>query len=115
MTRTTLQITTVNANSLGTLSKYLVDCSSGAVIAQEHHARSDKLSEVQGDAQDSGWRDARCPALLTAAGGAEGGVAVLAKTDIAVTQAPLLADGIIVPGRAVAAHVHAALTGGFVA
>ena len=80
MTRTSLQITTVNANSFGTLSKYLVDCGSDVVITQEHHASSDKLAEVQGDAQDAGWRGVWCPALATSAGGTEGGVAVLAKT-----------------------------------
>eukprot|EP00959_Pyramimonas_sp_CCMP1952_P166021 3469954-Pyramimonas_sp.AAC.1 len=54
----------------------------------------------------------RCPPRL---GAPEGGVAVLAKTGIAVAQAPLLDDGIFVPSRVVAAHVHAALPGSFVA
>eukprot|EP00959_Pyramimonas_sp_CCMP1952_P047803 998022-Pyramimonas_sp.AAC.1 len=61
MTRTNLQLTTVNANSFGTLTKYLVDCTSDVVIAQEHHACAEKLPEVQGDAQDAGWRGVWCP------------------------------------------------------
>eukprot|EP00959_Pyramimonas_sp_CCMP1952_P030693 643018-Pyramimonas_sp.AAC.1 len=47
------------------------------------------MHEVQGDALDVGWEGQRVHATPTAEGGSEGGLAVLARTCIQVTQAPI--------------------------
>eukprot|EP00959_Pyramimonas_sp_CCMP1952_P365493 7654774-Pyramimonas_sp.AAC.1 len=63
---------------------------------------------------DAGWRGAWGTTLSTAGGGTEGGGAVLARAHTQVTQAPLPDGGAVVHGRALAAHVRAAMKGGMI-
>ena len=112
--RAGLQIVTVNANSHGTLMRYLNTSEADVIFAQETHAMYCKLPEVQADALDMGWRGQWLAAEPTPDGGSEGGVAVLTRTNIQCTQAPFLQRGEIVAGRAVAGLVQAGRPGGLV-
>eukprot|EP00959_Pyramimonas_sp_CCMP1952_P041675 871681-Pyramimonas_sp.AAC.1 len=70
------------------------------------------MHEVQGDALDVGWKAQWIDATPTAEGGSEGGLAVLARSCIQVTQAPFLGHGVIYAGRIGAGLVHAGQRGG---
>ena len=72
-----LQVITVNANSYGSLVKYLATCTADVVLAQEVHALGPKVPEVQGDALDVGWTGQWIEAAPTTEGGSVGGLAVL--------------------------------------
>ena len=93
-------------------AKSLSRCQSDIASAQERCAGLDKIPEVQADALDAGRRGARCPKAPTPDGWAAGGVAALTRTDVQVTRAPVLNCGAIEGGRALAADVHAAMSGG---
>eukprot|EP00959_Pyramimonas_sp_CCMP1952_P280562 5864620-Pyramimonas_sp.AAC.1 len=74
-------------------------CTADVVIAQEVHALGPKLHEVQSDAMDVGWNGQWFWATSTAAGGSEGGFAVLARACILISQAPFLERGVVYAGR----------------
>eukprot|EP00959_Pyramimonas_sp_CCMP1952_P272015 5687333-Pyramimonas_sp.AAC.1 len=60
-----------------------------------------------------GWHGVWAPALPAEAGGSSSGVAVLVPRQISITTAVYAPDdGILIPGRLIAAHVRWGVVGG---
>ena len=108
-------ITTVNSTNAGPLTKYLATATAPVVLVQEHHKTDAKLATFEAELADLGWRGAWTAAVPSpATSGSQGGTAVLARSDIAVTEVPGAPGGVLLRGRATAALVNWGLPQGLV-
>ncbi|CAK0840937.1 unnamed protein product, partial [Prorocentrum cordatum] len=100
-------VTTVNTSNSGPLAAYLQRTASPVILAQEHHRRGSRLANFEADLAALGWRAAWAPALEGAgADGTVGGTAVVVRSDIPIAGVDAAPGGVLVPGRAAAAHVE---------
>ena len=108
-------VVTFNCSEEGQLLRFLDSCEHTVVAIQEHHVAEDRLPDLQHRALDPGWHGVWSSAIKSGnQEGTQAGLAILAKGDVLVTAPPGRSTPHMANGRALAAHVHWGVPGGFI-
>ncbi len=100
-----LVVETANTTSWGPLRKRLKATQAHIMLAQETKIMIGKQAEVSAWALRNGWKMVAAPAIKGKHGGASGGVAIFARSEMGV-RFPVYGTHILEEGRAVAAIVE---------
>ncbi len=100
-----LLVETVNSTGWGPLQRRLTSTSAHVVLAQETWILPCQVAMAQGWARRRGWHSVWAPAVVGPGGGASGGVAILARTELGLRY-PIQGSHIVEEARAVAGFVN---------
>ena len=118
-----VKLATINTTYFGPLAELLEaeDCiledAAHIICVQEHHLAQDKISGFQARMKQAGYHGVWGAAAMTdspTGRGTSGGVCVMCPTTVQITKPPMLAKAVLVPSRAIAAHLHTAFKAGVV-
>ncbi|CAK0886714.1 unnamed protein product, partial [Prorocentrum cordatum] len=100
-----VSVATANLNSWGTLKSYLESSDASVILGQEHRLLDpDAIAQASSSALKLGWKSTWCPGIPGEGGGVSSGTAIFARDGFGMFAA---STTVVVPGRAVAAMVHA--------
>jgi len=99
-----LKVTTANGTTWGSVLEYLTVTTSHVVCVQEHKLLAHQINAANAAANALGWQAVWQPAMLTEKEGASGGVAILVKSMIGITEMKIATDH---TSRLVAARIEA--------